>query len=234
MKSKLVLAFVALAIAFPFGATANAETTDTKGTDAQQSAQKAVGDATKTLQQTTTKLQQQQEQAQQQQEQQQEAQARDEAKAKVEAARAAAQSRKIALKQDICQAHKAQLIEQIPALSKSVTTIKQTLDSKYSQITAIYNSGKLTVSNYTTLNAQVLVAQQAAAAAVAAIDPGTITIDCNNNNLGMQLDSFRSTLDVARTALDNYRTTLVDLVSAMNASANAASNSSSTTTGGTN
>ena len=221
MKSKLVAILVACAIVIPFGATASAET-GKSGDAAQQATQKAGEETTAQVQ------------ARVQQEQQQEAQARDEATAKVKAARAAAESRKIALKQDICQAHKAQLIERVPALSKSVTTIKQVLDSKYTQITAIYNSGKLTVSNYDALNAQVLVDQQAAAAAVAAIDPGTITIDCNNNNLGMQLDSFRSTLDVARTALDNYRTTLVNLVSAMNASANATTNSSTTKTGGTN
>lgn len=209
MKSKGILVLVALAILFPF-----TKVNAAPGTAGQPSANSAISGAkyvaVKEADDVTDRENDVAERGKQ---------ASDAVKEKVQAARAAAENRKIALKQDVCQAHQEQLTERLPALSQSVNSIKKTLDSKYAQVTAIYTSGKLSVSNYADLDAQVKVAQAAANTAIANIDSSTVTIDCNNNDLGTQLDSFRATITVARSALNDYRTALVNLVSALSAAA---------------
>ena len=149
-------------------------------------------------------------------------QAKEAAKVKAEQAKEAAKARQLALKQDRCEAHKTKLTERLPQLSQNVTTIKKVLDEKYAKVTAIYKSGKLSTANYDELDAVIKEKQEVAATAISELDPVATTIDCNDNGLGVVLDSFRASLCEVKTALKDYRIALVDMVSALNAAADKA------------
>jgi len=213
MKSKIILTAAALAIVIPFGIANAKENEQSQARDAASRTQRvaeledntevAAGAANEAARERVE-------------------QAKEAAKAKVEQAKEAAKARQIALKQDRCEASKSKLTEKLPQLSQNVTTIKSVLDAKYAKVTAIYESGKLSAGNYTELDQIILEKQKVAEAAIEGLDPSTITIDCNNNGLGVQLDSYRASLNEVKAALKDYRTALVEMVSALNAAADKA------------
>lgn len=217
MKSKAILLAAALAIVVPFG-VANAR--DAERTPELEPKTTRVNEVEKEIEvetekeHTTTELSEAAKERVQQ--------ARDDAKAQVEQAREAAKERKIAVKQDRCETRKTKLTELIPRLSNSVTTIQGVLDAKYAKVQAIVASGKLTVDNYDELNANIAAKQAGAQTAIASANLSTVTIDCNDNSLGIQLDTFRTSLNEAKAALKEYRTALVKLISALNAAADKA------------
>lgn len=220
MKSKAILVAAALAIVMPFGvamAKDNEALEQVKERGEQKVAEVETGNSTTEQESEALKTRVEE--------------AREAAKARVESAREAAKERKIALKQDRCEAQKDKLTERLPRLSQSVTSVKKVLDAKYEKVIAINKSGKLTVSNFDELDAEIKVKQQSAQTAVDNIDPATFAIDCNNNDLGVQLDSYRATVNEAKTALKGYRTALVNLVSALNASADKAEVEANDSTG---
>lgn len=149
------------------------------------------------------------------------------AEARSEQAKKDAEARRITVKKDRCEESKGKLTEAVPHLAQGVTSVKKALDEKYQKVQDIYSSGKLTVSNYETLNTNVNSAKAAAEASIANIDPASVTIDCANGALGTQLDSYRSTVKEARTSLKQYHTALVVLIEGLTSAADA------TTTEGT-
>lgn len=228
MKSKVILLAIAFAIVAPFSAANavgnNVQTTTDTATVNEEDALKQAPNNTVTREPEVpgSRIEQ----------------AREAARAKVEHVQAEAKARKLALKQDRCETHRAKLTTQLPHLSQSVASIKKELDAKYVKVTDIYNSGKLTVSNFAALDAEIKAKQSAAQAAIDSVSATKVTIDCNNSGLGVQLDSYRATVTLAKTALKEYRTSLVNLASALNAAADKAeadtSKATNTTTGGAN
>lgn len=210
MKSKAILLAAALAIVIPFG-VANAK-------DNEQTSVREVENVQNVVESETNKDTERMSQATQERAEQ----AKEAAKLKVEQAKEAAQERKIALKQDRCEARKEKLSEKLPQLSKGVESVKAALDAKLAKVQSIKESGKLNADNYDDLLAKVITAKGAAEGAISAISTPTATIDCNNNTLGVQLDTFRTTVNEAKAALKDYRTALVNVISALNAAADKA------------
>ena len=212
MKSKIILTAAALAIIIPFG-VANA-----KDDDEGQATRSVTGKDQKVSEVETGELARAETEAVRERIEQ----AKETAKAKAEQAKEAAKARQLALKQDRCEANKAKLTERLPQLSQNVTTIKKVLDTKYAKVTAIYESGKLDTTNYAKLDDAIKEKQAAAAMAISELDPAATTIDCNDNGLGVVLDSYRAGLSEVKAALKEYHTALVDMVSALNAAADKA------------
>lgn len=144
--------------------------------------------------------------------------AKEAAKEKTVKAKEAAKERKLTMAQSKCDAMKDRLVATVPKLATGVKSVKSTLDKNYERIQAIHNKGTLSAPNYDELAAAVEVAKASAETSIALIDPSSVTVDCAAKGLGMQLDSYRSTVKEARTDLKAYREALVNLVSAMNAS----------------
>lgn len=130
-----------------------------------------------------------------------------------------AKQRKLEVSEKKCESMKGRIAEVVPKMQKGVTQVKSNLDKKYDRIKAIHDKGTLQTAEYDTLAAKVEEAKAQAETAISLIDPSTVTVDCAVKGLGTQLDSYRATVKEARTSLKVYRTALVNLVSAMHASA---------------
>jgi hypothetical protein len=140
-------------------------------------------------------------------------------------------ARKAELREGVCQRRQEKLDNAIDRLHTRTGRLKTVIDTMYARVKGFYESGQLTVENYAELTATIDTASADADAAVSAVESFTITVDCENNNLGSQLDGFRTAVSETRTALKDYRKALVDLISAMNNSAKAeADNSNSNDT----
>lgn len=151
--------------------------------------------------------------------------AKEAAKARVEQVKAEVKARKLTLATDRCEAKKAKLVAIVPKLGNGVTSVKASLDKNYDRIQAVHESGKLDASEYDTLVLAVDEAKAAAEASIESVDPSSITIDCENSELGTKLDGYRAVVQEARTSLKAYHKALVELVSSMNASSNSSEES---------
>lgn len=144
--------------------------------------------------------------------------AKERAREKLLEAKTKAEERKLTLQADKCEDRKDKLKAAVPNLSKSIESLKTNLDKNYDRITLVAKSGKLTAINYDDLASAVDEAKAEAESSIKLVDPAAVTVDCAATGLGTQLDSYRSTVKVARDSLKQYHKALVDLVSAMNAS----------------
>lgn len=143
--------------------------------------------------------------------------AREAAEQKVEAIKQEVEERKATIKKEVCERRQAQLKTVLPRLATGATSVKSSFDTVYSRVQGFYESGQLTVANYETLNANVAAAQAAAGTAIAAIESASFELDCENPDLGSQLDGYRAAVRNAQESLGAYRDALVQLISAMRA-----------------
>lgn len=130
-----------------------------------------------------------------------------------------AKQRKLEVSEKKCESMKGRIAEVVPKMQKGATQVKANLDKKFDRVKAIHDKRTLQTPDYDALAAKVEEAKAQAETAISMIDPASVTVDCAAKGLGTQLDSYRATVKEARTSLKAYRTALVNLVSAMNASA---------------
>lgn len=129
------------------------------------------------------------------------------------------EERKAEIQQQVCERRESNLQRVIPRLSTSAVTLVDRIDVMYDRVVGFYESGQLTVSNYDELKENVDTAQADAHAAVEALDEFEFEIDCENPNVGEQLDSFRTAVQDAREPIKEYRDALVELISSLRAEA---------------
>lgn len=171
---------------------------------------------------------------------------REQAQARATEARAKAQERVVQIKQEVedrkttiqqevCERRQEKLAAVMPRLATGATSTKNALDTMYARVQGFYADGQLTVANYDELNANVAAAKADAETVLAAVETYEFELDCENPNVGEQLDGFRSSVTEARESLKAYRTQLVALISAMRAEAaeQAENNAGSDTEGAT-
>ncbi|HSX31043.1 MAG TPA: hypothetical protein VLE99_03950 [Candidatus Saccharimonadales bacterium] len=102
----------------------------------------------------------------------------------------------------------------------------------FTKIKAFHDSKGLNVSNYDALVAAATAKQTAAQSAVDALKALNVQIDCTQSDPATTVATIKSAVSDARTALQAYRKSLVDLVTAIKG-ASSAHDTSSDTTGGT-
>lgn len=141
------------------------------------------------------------------------------AEARVAEIKNKADERKLEVKAQVCEQRQAKIGESIPKLSNSATVLQRNIDTMYERVQGFYESGQLTVANYSELDAKVAGAQEQARVTVEAISKGSFSVDCANPNLGAQLDGYRTLVRQARDDLKGYRAELVGLISALRAEA---------------
>lgn len=147
------------------------------------------------------------------------AEARESAEERRERIQAEAEERREEVQQRVCEQRQEQLQEIIPRLGTSATTLLDTMDGIYEQVQEFYESDQLTVENYDELNEEVASAQADAEAAVAVVEGYEFELDCEDPNLGQQLDGFRQAVTEAREELMEYREALVNLIQELRAEA---------------
>lgn len=146
-------------------------------------------------------------------------QIKQEAQTRVEQIKQEVEERRAEIKQQVCERQQEVLQSAIPRLASGATNVKSSFDTIYERVQGFYADGQLTVENYAELTASVDAAQANAAAAVGAVETYNFELDCDNPNVGAQLDSFRQAVTEARATLVAYRDQMVALVSAMRAEA---------------
>lgn len=129
------------------------------------------------------------------------------------------EERRAEIKKEVCERRQGRLATVIPRLSQGATSVKSSLDTVYNRVVGFYEKGQLTVENYDELVGAVETAKASSEGAVASIGEQSFTLDCDNPNVGQQLDGYRVATKSARTALMNYRDALVQLISAMRSAA---------------
>lgn len=129
------------------------------------------------------------------------------------------EERRAQIEQDVCERRQQVFTSVMPRLAQGATSVKQSMDTVYSRVVGFYVSGQLTVENYDELVGDVEAAKANAESAITTIDQYQFELDCDNPNVGEQLDGFRLAVGGARDALKAYQGELVDLISAMRAAA---------------
>ena len=161
--------------------------------------------------------------------------ARESAQERVEAIKEKVAAKRAEVKEGVCEKRKEKLENNLEILSTQAAKLKTVIDTMFIRVQGFYDEGKLTVENYDDLKTAVETASADADAAVSTIESFNLEIDCENTNLGRQLDGFRTAVKETRTALKDYRKALVELISAMNngtVKEDAANNSADNTDGG--
>jgi hypothetical protein len=141
--------------------------------------------------------------------------ARDEAQEKVNERKQEATERRLNVKQDVCARKQGQLEKVVPRLSTSSVRVKDAIDNVYARVQGFYETGQLTVDNYVELDSIVSEKKAAAEVSIAALDSTIVEYDCDNPSFGQQLDGYRLLARDSRDNLKEYRSVLVDLISAM-------------------
>lgn len=129
------------------------------------------------------------------------------------------EERRAQVKQEVCERRQAALTRTLPRSSRGATSVKKSMDTIYSRVVGFYESGQLTVENYEELVGNVETAKANADAAITTIDDYNFELDCDNPQVGQQLDGYRLAVGGARTALKEYKQSLVALISSMRAAA---------------
>ena len=125
--------------------------------------------------------------------------------------------RKQEVKQEVCERKKEQLQRVIPKLATQATALKDAIDRVYDNVQGFVESEQVVVSDYEAKKTSVDEAQAEAAAAVGVVEDYQFELDCDNPNVGEQLDGFRLAVTQAREALHAYRDELVALIQSMRA-----------------
>lgn len=129
------------------------------------------------------------------------------------------EARKIELQQERCERRQEKLQATLPRLSNGATTVKGTIDKVYERVQGFYASGQLTVSNYEELVNVIETTKADAETSLEALEVYEFEINCDDKNVGSQLDGFRTAVKSARDELKDYRKSVVDLISALRAEA---------------
>jgi|GEM_PF-1504169 hypothetical protein len=129
------------------------------------------------------------------------------------------EERRAQIKQDVCERRQERLESTLPRLATSATRVQGVIDTMYERVAGFYEDGQLTVDNYDELIDDIEKARVEAETATTAVNEFELELDCENQNVGEQLDGFRTAVREARDGLKDYRTALVSLISSLRAEA---------------
>lgn len=131
-----------------------------------------------------------------------------------------AESTSLKVRVEVCEQRRSRLQTATKTMSQGATAVKTSLDAMYDRVVGFYDSGQLTVADYQTrINAIELAKQEATAAVEVLQARENADIDCTDAKTAARLEGDRLAGSEAKTQLKDYRTTLVDLVSAMQSAA---------------
>jgi hypothetical protein len=151
------------------------------------------------------------------------------AQERVEEIKQQVEERRVTINQEACERRQQQLQAAIPRLSTGAEVVKEKIDNLYARVLGFYESGKLTVTDFDDLNTNISNAKAGAEASLEAVTSFEFELDCDNPNVGEQLDGFRSSIRMTRESLKDYRNELVALISSMRAAAEANSDTNTDT-----
>ncbi|OYX42307.1 hypothetical protein B7Y94_03815 [Candidatus Saccharibacteria bacterium 32-49-12] len=130
---------------------------------------------------------------------------------------AKAEEKKFQIKQAICERRQDQIMSRMSQLPKNATSIKQNIDKAYDRTTEFYETGKLTTNNYDSLVTAIESAKAEAELNLELVSSVEPQISCEANEMANQLHTYRLAVQQSSESLKSYRTSVVDLISDLNA-----------------
>jgi hypothetical protein len=162
---------------------------------------------------------------------------RDQAQQMLETKRQDGKTKSLEVRQQACDAHKAELTTRGSNYAKSAQKHLDVFNGIYDKVLAFQTSKNLTAANFDTLKSTADAKKAAAASAVAALsDPSVTTIDCTAQDPAANVATLKTAVANARTALQDYRKAIKDVIVALQAAkapagADDTSTDTNTTTG---
>ncbi len=140
-------------------------------------------------------------------------------------------------KQKACEQRQKSIEKRTSNFSTAAQRHLEVFNKIFVKVQAFHDSKGLDVANYDALVAAATAKQTAAQNAVDALKALNVQIDCTQTDPATTVATIKTAVSDARTALQTYRKSLVDLITALKGASTAQDNSSSsdtsTTTGGT-
>ena len=131
-----------------------------------------------------------------------------------------AESMSLKVRQEVCEQKRTRLQTVAQTMYQGATSVKNNLDTMYQRVVAFYESGQLTVTDFQSYIDKIETAKQEAATSMEALQQRENSdIDCADAKTATRLEGDRLAGEGVRTALKQYRSQLVDLISAMKAAA---------------
>jgi len=132
-------------------------------------------------------------------------------------------------RQHACKNLQSNIDNHITDFSDSAQRHLNVFTDIFTKVQAFYTSKGLSVSNYDALVAAATAKQTAAQAAVDALKSLAVSIDCSQPDPAQSLQTVKDAVKTARTALQDYRSSIKDLIVAIS---NALDTQDTTTGGG--
>ncbi len=141
------------------------------------------------------------------------------AQTKIEEKRAEVDTKTQEQRKTVCEKKQAQAESAMNRVSAQATRLLGVMDKFYVRVQGFYDSGQLTDPDYDTLNDAVMSAQEAAVLEIAALAELDIDLDCDNPEVAVGVNAFKTSAGASKEALRSYRSALVDLISSLRAEA---------------
>jgi len=133
-------------------------------------------------------------------------------------------------RQAACKARQNAINRRIDNYAKAAQTNLDTFNNILTKVQAFYTDKKLNVASYGALLATAQAQQTAAQQAVDALKSLDVTIDCTQSDPAQALVTVKTAVAATRTALQSYRSSIKDIITALEGASSA--QNSNTTTGG--
>ena len=131
-----------------------------------------------------------------------------------------AESTALKVRQEVCEQKRTRLQTISQTMSQGATSVKNNLDTMYQRVVTFYESGQLTVTDFQSYIDKIEAAKQEATTSMEALQQRENSdIDCADAKTAVRLEGDKLAGEGVKTALKQYRSQLVDLISAMKATA---------------
>lgn len=131
-----------------------------------------------------------------------------------------ADSTSLKVRQEVCEQKRTRLQTSTKTMYQGAISVKSSLDTVYDRVVGFYDQGKLTVDNYQQHIDAIELAKQEAAASMQALElRENADIDCTDAKTAARLEGDRLAGKETKAQLKDYRTKLVDLISALKSAA---------------
>lgn len=141
--------------------------------------------------------------------------AKEKAQQKREELKKQAEEKKVEIKAEICEKKKANLQKAVTNMSQNSPKVLEKINSVYDKVVDFKTEKNLDVENYDSLVSSVENAKGKATTDVETARGFNFTLDCENQNVGEQLESARSSAKTAKESLKEYRSALKELIKAI-------------------
>lgn len=133
-------------------------------------------------------------------------------------------------RQKACEAHKTELTKRSENYSRHAKRHLDTFTDVYNKVLAFQADKKLTAANFNTLKAAADAKKAAAETAVATLSDSNVTVDCSAPDPAVNVATLKTTVASTRTALQEYRAAIKDVIVALQSAKSSANTTNPTST----